>query len=210
MNDHEVFSRLLAIEEESEVDELLNGLGFDLSNEIAWKPLGDMENNFSTVGNQHAEATGAFVEKLINGIDALLMAECFKRNIDPEGPDAPRTMADAVEQFYGIKDGRLDTLDPKQLTAMAEEIYVVATGGKLSPCYLIIDTGDGQTPNRFPDTFLSLKRSNKMRIPFVQGKFNSGGTAVFPFFGDKNMPLIVSPRHPHALVLDGGASRERL
>src|SRR5712692_7496956 len=208
MTDHELFTRLLAIEEELEVEALLDGLGYNLTNESVWKPLGDMENNFSTVGNQHAEATGAFVEKLINGIDALLMAECFKRNIDPEGPDAPRTMADAVERFYGIKDGRLDTLDPKQLTAMAEEIYVVATGGKVSPCYLIIDTGEGQTPNRFPDTFLSLNRSNKMRIPFVQGKFNSGGTAVLQFCGDKNMQLIVSRRHPNALVLDGDASRE--
>src|SRR5712692_4746445 len=108
MTDHELFTRLLAIEEELEVEALLYGLGYNLTNESVWKPLGDMENNFSTVGNQHAEATGAFVEKLINGIDALLMAECFKRNIDPEGPDAPRTMADAVERFYGIKDGRLD------------------------------------------------------------------------------------------------------
>jgi len=106
MNDYELFTRLLKLEEEAEVDELLNGLGYSLSNELVWKPLGDMENNFSTVGNQHAEATGAFVEKVINGIDALLMAECFKRGIDPQGADAPRTMAEAIKQFYQIKDGR--------------------------------------------------------------------------------------------------------
>src|SRR5712692_11095199 len=108
MTDHELFTRLLTIEEEVEADELLSGLGYSLTNESVWKPLGDMENNFSTVGNQHAEATGAFVEKLINGIDALLMAECFKRGIDPQGPEAPRTMAEAVQRFYGIRDGRLD------------------------------------------------------------------------------------------------------
>ncbi len=207
MTDYELFTRLLQFEDEAEVDELLNALGYALSNESVWKPLGDMENNFSTVGNQHAEATGAFVEKVINGIDALLMAECFKHGIDPEGPDAPRTMSEAVGRFYGIKDGRLDSLDPKQLTALAERIYVVATGGKTSPCYLIVDSGEGQTPNRFPDTFLSLNRSNKMRIPFVQGRFNSGGTAVLQFCGDKNMQLIVSRRHPDARILDGDNSK---
>lgn len=206
MTDYELFTRLLQFEDEAEVDELLTALGYALTNDNVWKPLGDMENNFSTVGNQHAEATGAFVEKLINGIDALLMQECFKHGIDPEGPDAPRTMSEAVERFYGIKDGRLDSLDPKQLTALAERIYVVATGGKTFPCYLIVDSGEGQTPNRFPDTFLSLNRSNKMRIPFVQGKFNSGGTAVLQFCGDKNMQLIVSRRHPEARVLDGDVS----
>jgi hypothetical protein len=30
-----------------------------------------------------------------------------------------------------------------------------------------------------PETFLSLEQSDKHRIPFVQGKFNMGGTAVF-------------------------------
>src|SRR5260370_38831637 len=116
-------------------------------------------------------------------------------------------MSEAVGRFYGIKDGRLDSLDSKQLTALAERIYVVATGGKTSPCYLIVDSGEGQTPNRFPDTFLSLNRSNKMRIPFVQGRFNSGGTAVLQFCGDKNMQLIVSRRHPDARILDGDNSK---
>ena len=210
MTDQEIFTRLQAFEEEVEVDELLSGLGYELTNEAVWKPLGGYENNFSTVGNQHSEATGAFVEKVINGIDALLMAECFKRGIDPEGADAPRTMAEAIERFYGIKDGRLDSFDPKQLTALAEreQMHVVATGGKISPCYLIIDGGEGQTPDRFPDTFLSLNRSNKMRIPFVQGKFNSGGTAVLQFCGDMNMQLIVSRRHPNAPVLEGDMSRD--
>ena len=90
MTDYELFTRLLQFEDEAEVDELLNALGYALNNDNVWKPLGDMENNFSTVGNQHAEATGAFVEKLINGIDALLMEECFKHGIDPEGaPSRP-------------------------------------------------------------------------------------------------------------------------
>src|SRR5260370_24405805 len=112
-------------------------------------------------------------------------------------------MSEAVGRFYGIKDGRLDSLDPKQLTALAERIYVVATGGKTSPCYLIVDSGEGQTPNRFPDTFLSLNRSNNMRIPFVQGRLNSRLTAVLQFCCDNNMLLTVFALHPDAPILLG-------
>ncbi len=47
-----------------------------------------------------------------------------------------------------------------------------------------------------PDTLLSIGKSNKLRIPFVQGKFNMGGTGVFQFCGKKNLQLIISKRNP--------------
>jgi hypothetical protein len=34
-----------------------------------------------------------------------------------------------------------------------------------------------------PETILSLARSNKMYIPFVQGQFNQGGTGALRFCG---------------------------
>ena len=96
----ELFERLLHAEMEDEANKILHDAGFDLGNEFVWRPLGDMENNFSTVGNQQTEATAALVEKIINGIDAELMAECFRARIDPEGPEAPKTMAEAVGHFF--------------------------------------------------------------------------------------------------------------
>jgi len=54
-----------------------------------------------------------------------------------------------------------------------------------------------------------LNKSNKMRIPFVQGKFNSGGTGVLQFCGEKNMQLIVSRRQPGAPTGDSDASRKQ-
>jgi hypothetical protein len=90
MGDATLFEKLLQAEDEATVDEILKRVGYGLENESAWRPLGDMENNFSTVGNQQTEATAALVEKLINGIDAVLMAKCFRGKINPEGPQAPR------------------------------------------------------------------------------------------------------------------------
>lgn len=42
--------------------------------------------------------------------------------------------------------------------------------------------------------------SNKLRIPFVQGKFNMGGTGVFLFCGDRSMQIMISKRHPEIVV----------
>jgi len=47
-----------------------------------------------------------------------------------------------------------------------------------------------------PETLLSLNKSNKLRIPFVQGKFNMGGTGVLKFCGRNNLQLILSRRNP--------------
>ena len=203
-----LFERLLRAEDESDADEFLRRAGYGLENGNAWFPLGGMENNFSTVGNQQTEATAALVEKIINGIDANLMAECFREGIDPEGFDSPVTMAAAVEQFFDVRGGLLANLGAQRRTELAKRLHLVAVGDKASPCYLVIDSGEGQTPQAFPDTFLSLNRSNKLRIPFVQGKFNSGGTGVLQFCGQHNMQLIVSRRQPDAPVKAGDASRD--
>jgi hypothetical protein len=63
---------------------------------------------------------------------------------------------------------------------------------------LLSDSGEGQTPEMMPYSFLSLPShgSNKIKIPFVQGKFNMGSTGVLQFCGTRNLQLIVSRRNP--------------
>lgn len=203
MEAEKIFYSLLRAEQESEVDTILSEVNYLNDDESIWVPLGGYENNFSTVGNQHADATSALVDKIINDIDAVLMAGCFEYGISPQGPDAPKSMTAAIEQFFHIHRGRLDSIGATDRAALAErlELRLIAVGSKDDPCYLLVDKGEGQTPLMFPDTFLSLNKSNKMRIPFVQGKFNAGGTGVLQFCGEKNYQLIASRRHPKASVI---------
>lgn len=196
-----VFHALLHAESEAQVLQVLTR--YKLHDPSLWRPLGGEDNNFAIVGNQHTDPTGALVEKVINAIDANLMAECFISGIDPEGDEAPATMTNAVESFFRVKHGRLGDLSARELTALADRIHLVAVGSKEDPCYLVIDKGEGQTPASFPDTFLSLIKSNKVRIPFVQGRFNSGGTGVLQFCGTENFQVIASRRHPKAPVRKG-------
>jgi hypothetical protein len=163
-------------------------------NQRNWKFYGDNENNFSVIGNQQSLPESAIVEKIINSVDAVLMRECLKRKIAPESQEAPRNIVEALEKFFGISQGSLWDINVNARKKLAQNISFIATGKKESPCYSIIDLGEGQTPKRMPDTFLSLGKSNKLRIPFVQGKFDMGGTGVFQFAGRHNLQLILSKR----------------
>ena len=197
---HYLFEQLMFAETEEGVEGILQEAGYLTDSSDVWLPFGGMENNYSAIGNQQSDATGALVEKLINSIDAMLMAACYRHGIDPEGPEAPESMGKATARFFRVRDGHLGRLSREELAALADQIHLVAVGDRKNPCYLIIDRGKGQTPAMFADTFLSLMRSNKIHIPFVQGKFNAGGTGVLPFCGLKNYQLIVSRRQPNCPV----------
>src|SRR5581483_1684228 len=80
-----------------------------------------------------------------------------------------------------------------------DHITLAATGATAragNPCFSIADAGDGQVPRRWPDTLLSLNRSNKLRTLFVQGAHNQGGTGALRFCGRHGLELIVSRRNP--------------
>ena len=65
----------------------------------------------------------------------------------------------------------------------------------------LYDAGEGQMPEAFPTTFCSLihaddSGSYKGAIPFVQGRFNMGGTGVLPFCSEKHKLQLVVSRVP--------------
>lgn len=186
---------LVQCESEDEVIDLLKKEKYwdNLEN---WQLFGNDENNYSIIGNQQSKPEAAIVEKLINSVDAMLMGECFKRDIKPDSDAAPQSIKDALVKYYKIFDGKLTNVSPKERSQLSENIGFVATGQKTNPNYAIFDKGEGQSPSRLHDTILSIRKSNKLRIPFVQGKFNMGGTGVFRFCGDRNIQLVVSKRHP--------------
>lgn len=195
-NNKDLCIRLLNAESEQEVIRALESEGYWKSDE-AWQLLGGKENNFSLVGNQSEDPVAALVEKFVNAVDAVLMRECLIRGIDPESTQAPKSRTTALEEFFGVKKGNLANIDAYARTKLASNIGFVATGTRRSPNYTIFDNGEGQSPDRMPSTFLSLAETNKMRIPFVQGQFNQGGTAVLRFCGgESNLQLIISKRCP--------------
>ena len=186
---------LLYAESEQTVIRLLKHYGY-WHNDTAWRLYGDIENNWSTIGNQQSHPVAAMVEKLVNSIDAVLMRECLQRGIPVEEFDAPQSIKEAQEEFFGIRNGNLANIGAINRTQLAQNVGLVATGGKNNPNYTVFDRGEGQTPLSMPDTLLSLSKANKLRIPFVQGKFNMGGTGALPYCGKNNLQLVISRRCP--------------
>lgn len=208
MDNYELCDFLLKAESEAEVEEILKNAGYFADDANLWQPFGGFGMNLNQINNQQSDATAALVEKLINSIDAVLMAECHYQGIDPKGTAAPRTMVEAVERLFKVKDGRLEYLLATERTKLAGRIHFVATGSKKEPCYLIVDSGEGQTAASFKDTFLSLTKQNKDDIPFVQGRFNCGGTGVLPFCGEHKYQLVVSRRHPSCPASNDDATKD--
>ncbi len=102
-----------------------------------------------------------------------------------------------MEQFFDIPGGKIQNLTETERTKLAQKnIILAATGSRTNPNYVIADRGEGQTPKEMPHTILSINKSNKLKVPFVQGKFNMGGTGVLDFCGEENLQLIISKRCP--------------
>ncbi len=129
-------------------------------------------------------------------------------------------MREAVARFFEGKhppklaDGRIaEWLDDKT-TREGRLLTVAATGQKPKPGSRASPSptkGRARRQTTSPTPSCRLLRNNKLRIPFVQGKFNMGGTGAFQF---SKLQLVVSRRNPALLGSDSlttaigsGASR---
>lgn len=195
----ELCLKLIHADTEHKVIEILDAHGY-WADASFWRPLGGDVNNYSSAGNQQSRAEQAIIEKLVNAIDTKLMAACYMAGIDAKSDKAPASMLVAREKFFADKLKDQETL--------SKSICVSATGKRPQegrPSFTIVDDGEGQTPEGMHGTILSLHAGNKKQVPFVQGKFNMGGTGVLEFCGDKrNVQLIVSKRNPSLSKLPAG------
>lgn len=186
-----IFKQLFYAHTEKDVDEVFSEYPLIFNNPKNWIPLGKNENNFGVIENQQSSPIAALIEKVINSIDAILMRKCYEVGIDPKSLQAPQTMQEAVERFFPDRNWDLRQFRRQQ----AESIQIIADGPRRNTSLIIYDDGEGQHPEDFEDTFLSLLRGNKNEIHFVQGKYNMGGSGAIVFCGDKGYQLIGSKRY---------------
>lgn len=216
MTNHELCLSLMRADVEEEVIEILEDAEY-WANDDAWRLFDDNPNNYSTIGNQQSRSEAALIEKLVNAVDARLVNACLEQGLGTTSPDAPDSIKEAVATFFeGSKNptapdaGKIRNWTDQQRTAEARFITIASTGMKPEdggyPSITIVDQGEGQVPRRFPETFLSLNRQNKLSTRFVQGKFNMGGTGALRFCGSRKLQLVVSRRNPS--ILEPGAPEQ--
>lgn len=186
-----LFGGLYSSATENEVENVLKKYP-DIFKQENWVPYGDNQNFFGAIENQQASPIPALVEKITNSIDAILMRKCYEAGIAPKSPEAPKTMEEAVHIFFKEhKNWDLHKFRKHQ----AESIQIIADGPRKHPSLVIYDDGEGQHPEYFEKTFLSLFRDNKNEIHFVQGKYNMGGSGAIIFCGKNKYQLIASKRY---------------
>ena len=196
--------QLLRITKGSEVRELL------IKNKLwdkkeAWREYGDDSMSWSIVGGQ-GDADFSLNEKIVNGLDAVLMNKCWESGINPKTDQnkTPKNIKEARDLYFknkGIRD------------IAAESVWVSLGGARApkNPCVCVADLGEGQTPERMPQTILSLAKGNKEGINFVQGNWNTGGSGAIRHCGkdtlsdEDNEPIelsmILSKRNPKIIEI---------
>jgi hypothetical protein len=202
MESKDVCFDLLAAESEKEVQKIIESI-LEFKKPSNWKPLDNRETNFNVTSNQASDGGKALTELMTNMVDAVLMKHAYLKKIDPKSPKAPRTMYEAVDKLVKpLQGGKLVNLDPNDpwLREFASKNLVIGiTGAKNKkeglPCYTFVDNGEGQRPQDFKHTFLSLSEGSKRSIPFVQGKYNMGSSGVLGYCGRQWYKLIVSRRY---------------
>lgn len=202
MNAKEICMGLLNSESEAEVQQIIRETS-ELNDPKNWIPLDNRETNFNVTSNQASDGGKALTELMTNMVDAVLTKHAHLNGIDPKGPDAPQTMYDAVDRLVkNLHGGKLVNLDPKDVWLRdfaLENLVIGITGARTKrdglPCYTFVDNGEGQAPENFDTTFVSLSAGNKKSIPFVQGKFNMGSSGVLRYCGRLWFKLIVSRRY---------------
>ena len=191
MNFKQLFEKLYHAQTEATLDKVISTYP-DIFKPENWSPLGGNENNYGVIENQQSTPIAALIEKITNSIDAVLMKKCLEVGINPKSPQAPKSMDEARTIFFPKhRDWDLASFRNKQ----AESIQILADGPKRDTSLIIYDDGEGQHPEDFEDTFLSLLRGNKNEIHFVQGKYNMGGSGAIVFCGKKRYQLIASKRY---------------
>jgi hypothetical protein len=198
----DVCLKLLSAESEQSVDDLIAETP-EMGISKNWKPLDGRETNFNVTGNQASDGGKALTELMTNMVDAVLLKHAYQKGIDPKSAKAPQTMYQAVDELIkNMRGGKLVNLtsnDPWLKDFAQKNLAIGITGAKSKseglPCYTFADNGEGQNPDDFKRTFLSLSEGNKKSIPFVQGKFNMGSSGVLSYCGRNWYKLIISRKH---------------
>ncbi|HEX7319493.1 MAG TPA: hypothetical protein VF399_03940 [bacterium] len=143
--------------------------------QVRWVPFGGRDNNRGTI-EASADPGRSLVERLTNGIDAIIEDEHKKHNGIPDC----RTPKEAATAWLNVPEGGLCEMTPAQRRSIAHRIAIrLKVGdGRSSRVVEVRDTGIGLAPDEMPKTILSLNESNKMQKYYLAGAYGQGGSST--------------------------------
>jgi len=172
----ELFTFLQTATSVSEIESALDTFEKTHGQLIQWVAVGDRENNVGTIEGS-ADPGRSIIERITNGIDAILEKEHDNHNGNPDC----RTPREAAFAWLEVPLQGLSELSPTQRRGLAQQIRVIlqAGDGKDARIIEIRDGGVGITPENMRSTILSLNESNKIQKHYVAGMYGQGGSSTF-------------------------------
>lgn len=175
MDIKEFFAALLSASSTRAVQEAIDL--FEKADEGAdWAWLGGKDNNRGPV-EVSVDPGRSLVERLTNGIDAILEMEYIRHN----GIPVARSPRDAATTWLNVPPRGLSALSPTERRRLARrvEIRILAGEGRNSRLVEVRDFGTGLSPDQMPSTILGLNEGNKMQKHYLVGTYGQGGSSTF-------------------------------
>lgn len=186
-------SEVLNIYKQEQVDDFLKkhtgynlnerGLTYEkISNN--WAFVGNNPSNASVI-NMLKEPEKGLIERITNGIDAVIEKEKSARNIEV-ALSADTVIKEAFPYFYeNRKNIERGTADRLNACEASDKVIVAINDGSRSnkPTIDVIDQGIGIKSDDFQNTILSINKGNKLSSDkkYLIGAFGQGGSTALPF-----------------------------
>lgn len=177
MTIEQIFGELQKADSVNEIEKLFEIFESFSIDKFSWIPVGNRENNRGII-EVSRDPGRSIIERVTNGIDAILEAEYESHNGNPDC----RSPREAGIAWLGVPPGGLSEMTPVQRRQLAHRLKVRVTQGdghRAARTIEIRDGGVGLKPDQMPQTILSLNESNKLRKHYVAGTYGQGGSSTF-------------------------------
>lgn len=159
-----------------------------------WVPVGARQNNRGTI-EAAADPGRSLVERVTNGIDAVLEAEHERHGGRPN----VRSPREAAAAWLNVPEAGLADMTVRARQQLGERITVTVHSGDTRGARVleIRDKGIGLGHEQMAGTILSLNESNKMSKHYLAGAYGQGGSSTFAV---STCTLLASRRDEQGLV----------
>jgi hypothetical protein len=175
MTERDFYEALITASSISEIDTAIKIYESARHTRVSWVPFGNRLNNRGAI--EIATDPGrSLVERLTNGIDAILEAEYELHG----GIPICHSPKEAATAWLDVPAAGLSELSPTRRRVLAQRIKVQVQAGEgpESRVVIIRDYGIGLTPDQMPQTILSLNESNKWQKYYLAGTYGQGGSST--------------------------------
>jgi hypothetical protein len=175
MTTKDLFDALLAAEDEDKASAAVAVFEQAHSYAVRWVAVG-RENNRGTI-EASSDPGRSLVERLTNGIDAVLEAE----HDGHKGMPVCGSPREAAVAWLGVPETGLSEMSQGERRRLAQRVSIKIQpgGGRERRLVEIRDAGVGLTAEQMPRTILSLSESNKVQKLYLAGAYGQGGSSTF-------------------------------